>query len=721
MMKRFLQNDRGSTLVLTIGLIVLLTGLSMTLIFVNAAGTKQTEHRGASMQAVKQAELGLDHLIENIKIIVDEKVKEATFTSQSGETYVNKKKAIDAILEALNSYKEENTPIKSNEENSKQSYYAWVEIEKNPSNRNADPLLRLKSNGSVDKITKTIETIYEFTVSGEDPVIEPEPTEPEPEPEVPEEEPDLPETPKGSLYALHTMKHPNDSSANGGDITIGGNVHVAGSIRAANMLNIWDHYFYWKNPKNDGLKNYGQASGSIGKASSLFTYSHDFSNLLDLEMFTYDIDGPLVQQKGTPPDIPTSNAGLLGFLLGSSSNVGAWYEDFYRDASFNDLQQKRYNIAPMPSNHAHYTISDLQHATTLDGVSSVDPAKFAITRYSEDEQKKREYRLNLRSFRQAFQKNGPFSRVSVNGDELYFSKENKPVQKKKMDQFVKENKKGATLLQPTNRFTFNGREKNDESAHFSNTIKVDGDVHIKAGNYSFDEGLWVTGDLIIGQDHITWTTSNQMRQHINLGGHIYVEGNVYIQGANLNQANFGLYSEKDIFVHHSHWGNSTPFLFADGNITMHNLETRSTGSQPNNTQQLTGILHANEHVTIFTAKDDLHFHGVISGHRIHLFGTEKGRLFVSSLYDDWDELTPDEFLLASYNDDISRNTKTLDIHLPDSFIQQLRVTNKKRVPKRVNETTSEKSSKQKSSSKNKRTLPGVVDSLTIQPKQEDKK
>ena len=76
MMKRFLQNERGSTLVLTIGLIVLLTGLSMTLIFVNAAGTKQTEHRGASMQAVKQAELGLDHLIENIKIIVDEKVKE---------------------------------------------------------------------------------------------------------------------------------------------------------------------------------------------------------------------------------------------------------------------------------------------------------------------------------------------------------------------------------------------------------------------------------------------------------------------------------------------------------------------------------------------------------------------------------------------------------------------------------------------------------------------
>ncbi|HEY4567467.1 MAG TPA: hypothetical protein VIG60_09415, partial [Savagea sp.] len=61
-MKRFYSNERGRSLVLAFGLIILLITLAtMTLVAANF-GLKNTSYRGSSMVSVKNAETGLDEL-----------------------------------------------------------------------------------------------------------------------------------------------------------------------------------------------------------------------------------------------------------------------------------------------------------------------------------------------------------------------------------------------------------------------------------------------------------------------------------------------------------------------------------------------------------------------------------------------------------------------------------------------------------------------------------
>lgn len=66
-MKRFYSNERGRSLVLAFGLIILLITLAtMTLVAANF-GLKNTSYRGSSMVSVKNAETGLDELINNLE------------------------------------------------------------------------------------------------------------------------------------------------------------------------------------------------------------------------------------------------------------------------------------------------------------------------------------------------------------------------------------------------------------------------------------------------------------------------------------------------------------------------------------------------------------------------------------------------------------------------------------------------------------------------------
>lgn len=184
-MKRFLQNERGSTLVLTIGLIVLLTGFSMTLIFVNAAGTKQTEHRGASMQAVKQAEVGMDHLIEEISSKANNIIQTKEQQAKEHKSLLTEEIILQALKVALKEFEGKTTSSirkETKEQQKEKSYVAWFNWDSEKPTR-----LLLTSVGIVDHVEKEITLMMEITPKE----VEGDPDTPPEEPEVEPERPNI--------------------------------------------------------------------------------------------------------------------------------------------------------------------------------------------------------------------------------------------------------------------------------------------------------------------------------------------------------------------------------------------------------------------------------------------------------------------------------------------------------------------------------------------------
>lgn len=183
-MRQRLHNERGFSLVFVLGTVVLLTVLVITLLSITATGMKQTTFRGTSLQAVKQAEVGMDRLIEEIESKAKTIIQEKEERAKASKAALTEETILRALKDGLKAFEgKTNSPVRdtTTERQKEKAYTAWFDWDQAKPTR-----LLLTSIGTVDQTEREITLSMELTPKG----IDVEPTDPpvvdpEPEPEGP--------------------------------------------------------------------------------------------------------------------------------------------------------------------------------------------------------------------------------------------------------------------------------------------------------------------------------------------------------------------------------------------------------------------------------------------------------------------------------------------------------------------------------------------------------
>lgn len=151
-----------------------------------------------------------------------------------------------------------------------------------------------------------------------------------------------------------------------------------------------------------------------------------------------------------------------------------------------------------------------------------------------------------------------------------------------------------------------------------NQLSTIGSIEIENTNSTFKKGLYVGGNLQIGNNNTTYNPNNY--SPITLDGPIYVKGNVNIQGANL-KSNVLLYVEGDVNIQYSTINGKTLadkkegslIIFAKGQIKISNNSVNQ-----DTPSQIKGFFYTEEDLEIFGVGSNIRIEGGISARRIVL-------------------------------------------------------------------------------------------------------
>lgn len=145
-----------------------------------------------------------------------------------------------------------------------------------------------------------------------------------------------------------------------------------------------------------------------------------------------------------------------------------------------------------------------------------------------------------------------------------------------------------------------------------------GSLEIENSNSIFKKGMYVGGNLQIGNNNTTYNPSNY--SPITLDGPVYVKGNVNIQGANL-KSNVLLYVEGDVNIQYSTINGKSLadkkegslIIFAKGQIKISNNSVNQ-----DTPSQIKGFFYTEEDLEIFGVGSNIRIEGGISARRIVL-------------------------------------------------------------------------------------------------------
>ncbi|MFZ0576714.1 MAG: hypothetical protein WAM41_04315 [Psychrobacillus psychrotolerans] len=151
-----------------------------------------------------------------------------------------------------------------------------------------------------------------------------------------------------------------------------------------------------------------------------------------------------------------------------------------------------------------------------------------------------------------------------------------------------------------------------------NQFSTIGSLELTNSNSTFTKGLYVGGNLQIGNNNTTYNSNNY--SDITLDGPIYVKGNVNIQGANL-KSNVLLYVEGEVKIQYSTI-NGKPLtdgkqgsliIFSKGQIKISNNSVNQ-----DNPSQIKGFFYSEQDLEIYGVGSNIRIEGGISARRIVL-------------------------------------------------------------------------------------------------------
>lgn len=161
------------------------------------------------------------------------------------------------------------------------------------------------------------------------------------------------------------------------------------------------------------------------------------------------------------------------------------------------------------------------------------------------------------------------------------------------------------------------------------------DVTIRYGDHFFDEGLYVRGNLMVGNNRSTDNPNE--RDNISLEGPMYIDGNVTIQGANLESHSI-MYVDGDVTIRFSSingkklkdGSTGTLIVFATGNIYLANNSVNS-----DTPSTIKGYFYSEQFFEMYGVGSNIRVEGGISAKRIVLNsirGRSSNRSFPGAYY-----------------------------------------------------------------------------------------
>lgn len=172
-------------------------------------------------------------------------------------------------------------------------------------------------------------------------------------------------------------------------------------------------------------------------------------------------------------------------------------------------------------------------------------------------------------------------------------------------------------------YKYNYTEKENGSFEMSgnnifNQFSTIGNLAIYNSNSTFTKGLYVGGDLQIGNN----STSNNPNAYSNitLDGPIYVEGNVNIQGANL-RSNVLLYVEGEVNIEYSTINGKPLANGKQGSLIIFSqkqIKISNNSVNQDTPSQIKGFFYSEQDLEIFGVGSNIRIEGGISARRIVL-------------------------------------------------------------------------------------------------------
>lgn len=147
-----------------------------------------------------------------------------------------------------------------------------------------------------------------------------------------------------------------------------------------------------------------------------------------------------------------------------------------------------------------------------------------------------------------------------------------------------------------------------------NYLSLLGRGHIRSGNHSFKNGLYVDKDLTIG------TNNQNSREDVSIDGPIYVNGKLTIQGANL-RSNAIIYVNGDVEIRFSSiqgknlgaGETGTMIVFATGDIFIANVSENQ-----DNPTTMKGYFYSEKNIEMYGVGSNVHIDGGVAGNRVVL-------------------------------------------------------------------------------------------------------
>ena len=172
-------------------------------------------------------------------------------------------------------------------------------------------------------------------------------------------------------------------------------------------------------------------------------------------------------------------------------------------------------------------------------------------------------------------------------------------------------------------YKYNNIEKEDGSFELNGTNRFNqfstiGNLEITDSNSTFTKGLYVGGDLQIGNNNTSYNSNNY--SDITLDGPIYVKGNVNIKGANL-RSNVLLYVEGEVNIQYSTINGKS---FTDGKqgsliiFSKGQIKISNNSVNQDNPSKIKGFFYSEQDLEIFGVGSNIQIEGGVSARRIVL-------------------------------------------------------------------------------------------------------
>ncbi|MUV07473.1 hypothetical protein GOP80_09780 [Planococcaceae bacterium Storch 2/2-2] len=297
-MKRFYSNERGRSLVLAFGLIILLITLAtMTLVAANF-GLKNTSYRGSSMVSVKNAETGLDELINNLEEEANRLMWKEIQSGKSGDpTKLDAKRFGEKLEAALKEYHVSsfnelpNAKVFKGTNEEDFQYAAFVKEvrpgkkltsdKEHPGRREVALVSYGTEEGIVKKITTNIElglvnypSMFNYVLSSNY--------------RMSERDEKLKEFDIDLQQGTNYVKEPADEHAviRQGNTYLLGGPDIIGNVRFANSLmhNPYSFHFTYANPAE-----WGGGNLLYGGKPNWYNFGKEFEGLLGHKMYNYKL------------------------------------------------------------------------------------------------------------------------------------------------------------------------------------------------------------------------------------------------------------------------------------------------------------------------------------------------------------------------------------------------------------------------------------------------